>query len=129
MTLKALENIEKNIKSIPDISVKKFIDKGKKVMFVASEEISKKQSCVEENMEHVQDLNCKDPDEENIIPLPEISVNKPISREVDGSNENMKRAEEIEVSNLIRALHHYKAQNSHLNHLNDQLVNANCMIR
>ena len=41
----------------------------------------------------------------------------------------VQREEETEVSNLRKALHHYRAQNSHLNHLNDQLVNANRMIR
>ena len=30
--------------------------------------------------------------------------------------------------NLKKDLHHYKAQNTHLNQLNDQLVNYNRMI-
>ena len=41
----------------------------------------------------------------------------------------MQNGEEIEASNLRKALHHYKILISHLNHLNDQLVNENRMIR
>ena len=128
MISKAFESIEENIKSIPDISVKKVIDKGKGVMSAFSEETNRKQSCVEETMEDVQDLDCKNIDEENRVPFPEITK-KTINQEVDNSDVNMRREEETNISNLKKALQHYKTQNSYLNHLNDQLVNENRMIR
>ena len=41
----------------------------------------------------------------------------------------MQNGEEEKVSNLWKSLHHYESQNSHLNNLNNQLVNANRMIK
>ena len=76
-------------------------------------------------MEDVQYLKGKDLAKENMVPFPEISAKKTVNQEVDNSYENMQREEETEVSNLRKALHHYKTQNSHINHMNDQLVNAN----
>ena len=53
MIYKYIESIGENIRSIIDVLVKKFIDKGKEVMSVLSEGTSKKQSCAEEDMECV----------------------------------------------------------------------------
>ena len=39
------------------------------------------------------DLNCKNPYEENMIPLPEILAKKLVNGELDGSNENVQREE------------------------------------
>ena len=94
MISKSLESIEENIISILDIPINKFIDKVKKVVFVVSEEIRKKHSCVEEDMEGVHNLNCKGSEEEHTIPLPEISTKKHINKEVDDLDETMQNGEE-----------------------------------
>ena len=44
---------------------------------------------------------------------------------MDILDENLQAKEEIELTTLRKDLHHYKAQNTHLNQLNDQLVNSN----
>ena len=54
-----------------------------------------------------------------MVSFPEIAVEKTVNQEIDNSDENMQREEESEVSNLRKYLHHYKTQNSHINHLND----------
>ena len=93
MILKDLESIEENIKSIPDISVKKFIDKGKRVMSTINEETNINQSCIEESMEDVQDLDCKNLDEGKRVSFPEITK-KTVNQEVDNSDANWQREEE-----------------------------------
>ena len=80
MISKALESIEENIRSILDVPVKKFIDKGKEVMSVLSEGTRRKHSCEEEDMECVQALNPKGLAKEHAISLPKISVEKHISK-------------------------------------------------
>ena len=47
MIYKALESIEENIRSILDVPVNKFIDKGKEVTSILSEGTSRKKSCAE----------------------------------------------------------------------------------
>ena len=59
----------------------------------------------------------------------EVSLEEHIRNEVNDLDVSMLNKEETELSCLRKALHHYKAQNSHLNHLNDQLVSPNHMIR
>ena len=42
---------------------------------------------------------------------------------------NEQRVEETKSLNLRKTLQHYQKQNGHLNHINDQLVKSNSMIR
>ena len=63
------------------------------------------------------------------VPLGDILVEEQMNKKVHILDENLQAKEETELINLKKALHHYKAQNIHLNQLNDQLVNANRMIR
>ena len=108
MISKSLESIEENIKSIPYILVKKVIDKEKGVMSILSEEKNIKQSYVEETLKDVQNLNCKDIDEYNMVSFPEIAVEKTVNQEIDNSEVNMQREEEAKVSNLKKSLQHYR---------------------
>ena len=48
-----LESIEENIKSIPDVLVRKFADEGKGIISELSEEMSKKHSGKEKDMEYM----------------------------------------------------------------------------
>ena len=50
MIYQALESIEENIRSIPDVPMKKFVDKGKEAISELSEGTSRKHSCTEEDM-------------------------------------------------------------------------------
>ena len=58
MISQALENIEGNIKLIPDLPVIKFVDKGKKAISELSEGTRKEHADKEEDMKfmHAQDL-------------------------------------------------------------------------
>ena len=47
----------------------------------------------------------------------------------DTSEDSLRVEENTEIMNLQKALRHYKTQNSHLNHFNDQLVQANRRLR
>ena len=106
MISKSLESIEENIRLIPDVPVKKFVDKGKEAMLVLSEGTSRKQSCAEEHMECVQALNPKGSIEENVIPVLEISVGEHINKEINDLDERMQNGEEIEILSLRKDLHH-----------------------
>ena len=44
---------------------------------------------------------------------------------LDTSEDRLQVEEKTEIINLRMTLHHYKTHNSHMNHFNDQLVQAN----
>ena len=119
MISKALENIEESIEYILEIVV----DKGKRVMYSSSKETIKEQFHVEEIIEDIQ--NCKVLGEENGV----LSFDSEGKMIVNPEYENEQRAEETEILNLRKTLQHYQKQNGHLNHINDQLVKENSMIR
>ena len=48
---------------------------------------------------------------------------------MDSLDEIMQTKEEKEITSIRKTLHHYKAQNTHLNQLNYQLMSENRMIR
>ena len=48
---------------------------------------------------------------------------------MDSLEEIIQTMEETKLTSLTNDLHHYKPQNTHLNNLNDHLVNDNHMIR
>ena len=48
---------------------------------------------------------------------------------MDSLEERIQTMEERKHTSLTKDLHHYKPQNTHLNNLNDHLVNDNHMIR
>ena len=52
-----------------------------------------------------------------------------ISNEINDLHVIILSREETKLSRLRKALHDSKVQNVHFNHLNDQLVSANRMIR
>ena len=70
----ALESIEENIRSIPDVPVKKLVDKGKEIILELSIGTSRKHLGLEEDMEcmQVQDPVCLV--EEQAVSLAEVPV-------------------------------------------------------
>ena len=114
-----IKSIKENIRSIPDVPVKKFVDKSKELISESSEGRRRKYSCNEVEMECMQVLNPKGLVEEPMISFPEVSVKEHINKEMDYMEERMQTSEQTKITSLRKALHHYKAPNSHLNQLND----------
>ena len=48
---------------------------------------------------------------------------------LDNSRDKLHAEEGTKMMNLMKALHHYKDKNPHLNHFNDHLVQANQISR
>ena len=76
---------------------------------------------------HAQDLEHSV--EGQRVPLGAFMVEEHVNKEMDSIEERIQTKEQTELMSLKKALHHYKSQKTHLNHLNYQLVNANRMIR
>ena len=89
MISQALENIEGNIKWILDLPVRKFVDKGKKVISKLSECTSKENSGEEKDMEYMHDQYLEYFVHGQGVPLGEILVGEHMNKEMDILDENL----------------------------------------
>ena len=80
-------------------------------------------------MEYIHVQNLENYVEGQGVPLGEILVEEQVNGKMDIFDEKLQAKEETELMNIRKYLHHYKDQNTHLNQLNDHLVNSNLMTR
>ena len=101
-----LENTKGNIELIPDLPVRKFVYKGKKVISELSEGTSRDNSSKEQDMEYMHAQDLEHFIERQGVPLGEILVEEQVNKKMDILDEKLQAKEETKLMNLRKYLHH-----------------------